>query len=112
MFHFYFHLAFANAKLSKPDDGDWIYIPNRNGMLERINKTMVSEQVQPFFSVDKIVRFELYTLANQRKPDMLSIFDVESIKRSHLDKNRPTRIYIHGWQEWNGLMKGVFNTGE
>lgn len=105
------NLVLANAKLTDDND-DWVYVPNRNGMLERVNKTMALSQVQPFFSAESSVKFELYTLQSQRKPDLLIPNDIESIKKSHLDKSRPTRIYIHGWQEWGGLMKGVFNRGE
>lgn len=106
----FFNLVLANAKLS--DNDEWVFIPTRNGTLERVNKTLALEQVQPFFSVEESVQFELYTLENPHKPDILIPDDTGSIKTSHLNKNRPTRIYVHGWQEWAGLMKGIFKKGE
>lgn len=101
----------GHAKSSDSND-DWVYVPNSNWMLERVSKKMVEEQMQLFFSADDSVQLELYTLQNPHKPDILLPDNIESIKNSHMNKNRPTRIYIHGWQEWGGLMKGIFNRGK
>ncbi|XP_037935734.1 pancreatic lipase-related protein 2-like [Teleopsis dalmanni] len=43
------------------------------------------------------VKFYLYTQSNPNTPDQLYIDDIESVKSSHFEKSRLTKILIHGW---------------
>ncbi|KAL2730514.1 phospholipase A1 VesT102-like [Vespula maculifrons] len=43
------------------------------------------------------VYFYLYTANNRIYPDAISINDLESLKKSNFNFNRPTRIITHGW---------------
>lgn len=61
-------------------------------------------------SDDDEVTFELYTLKNPSNPQMLSLRSLQSITSSNFDRHIPTRIYIHGWQEWHN-MKLLLNDG-
>ncbi|KAL2735408.1 phospholipase A1 VesT102-like [Vespula squamosa] len=43
------------------------------------------------------VYFYLYTRNNRVHPDAISINNIESLKKSNFNFNRPTRIITHGW---------------
>lgn len=87
-------------------------MPTRNGLPTRVNLAEAMAQVQPFFLVENDVTFELYTLKNKINPQILSMDNITSITESNFNKNVPTRIYIHGWQEYGGIMKKCFNDGK
>lgn len=87
-------------------------MPTRNGSIARVNLTEAMAQLQPFFFVEHDVTFELYTLKNQIAPQILSMDNITSITTSNFNKDLPTRIYIHGWQEYGGNMKKCFNDGK
>lgn len=52
---------------------------------------------QPFFAIDKDVRFELYTDKNPNEGQILELNNYATIKRSNFNWLRPTRFIIHGW---------------
>ncbi|XP_046821663.1 endothelial lipase-like [Vespa crabro] len=43
------------------------------------------------------VFFYLYTINNRKEPDVISINDLESLKKSNFNFNRSTQIITHGW---------------
>lgn len=51
----------------------------------------------PFFSVDEDVRFELYTMKNPKEAQVLELNNYTTVKKSHFNWLRPTRIIVHGW---------------
>lgn len=87
-------------------------MPTRNGSITRVNLAEAMAQVEPYFLVEEDVQFELYTLNNKITPQVLSMDNVTSITASNFNKNVPTRIYIHGFLEYGGNMKRLFNDGK
>lgn len=49
------------------------------------------------FDVETDVRFELYTSQNPKQPQMLTLGNYTTVKKSHFNWRHPTRILIHGW---------------
>lgn len=111
-FHFLiFSSNFSASANAKPADlEEWVFVPGRNGTIERVN--LAEAEIQPYFLVEEDVSFELYTLKNQATPQILSMNNITSITASNFNKKIPTRIYIHGWQEYGGNMKHTFNDGK
>lgn len=105
------HSALTNAKPSN-NSGNWVLVPNRFGLMHRVNMDDEMSQVQPFFLAEQDVSFELYTLKNQNTPQILSTENITTITSSNFNKKVPTRIYIHGWQERFGSMKKCLNDGK
>lgn len=70
------------------------------------------EQPQLYFTAEADVTFELYTLQNVIKPQIISILNTTTVTSSNFNKTHPTRIYIHGFQEYGGNMKKCFNDGK
>lgn len=66
---------------------------------------------QPFFEVTADVEFNLYTLKNPKKPQVVSPHNLTTILASNYNPNVPTRFFIHGWQE-RGNMKKHFTEGK
>lgn len=58
------------------------------------------------------VTFELYTLKNKHKPQVLLPGNLLTIETSNFNGSLPTRIYIHGFLEFAGNMKSHFNDGK
>lgn len=116
----YFFIEFSNDFIhfsalssAKPLDADeWVLVPSGNGSIIRVNLAVEMLRAEPAFSPEKDVTFELYTLKNMDKPQILSMDDITSITESNFNKNVATRIYIHGWQEYLGNMKKCFNDGK
>lgn len=90
----------------------WALVPSRFGFPIPVNVAKFLASPRPFFDVNSDVEFDLYTLKNKEEPQILVLGDVESIKSSNFNKNVPTRIYVHGWQEHGSTMKRTFNDGE
>ena len=63
------------------------------------------------FDVNRDVQFDLYTLRNPTKPQILKINDANSIDKSNFNRDLPTRIFIHGWQGIKIFAK-VLTTGK
>lgn len=93
------------------DDG-WVIVPDRSGRPIRVR--LDDESVVALaskFKVEEDVTFELYTMENPHEPQILSPENIKSFEQSYFNKSRPTRIYIHGWQERMGMMKKLLNDG-
>lgn len=106
---------FTSAELSSLKDlkDGWTLVPNRFGFPTPVNVTeALASSPHPLFDPVEDVQFELYTLENRNKPQILASYDVTSITSSNFNKSRPTRIIIHGWQEYFGNMKRVFKDGK
>ncbi|XP_055300053.1 inactive pancreatic lipase-related protein 1-like [Sitodiplosis mosellana] len=100
-------LAHTNA--NPIDSNKWVFVPTRNGLITRVNLAEAMAQVEPYFSVEQDVTFELYTLKNKITPQILLMDNVTSITASNFNRNVPTRIYVHGFLEYGGNMKKIFN---
>lgn len=87
-------------------------MPTRNGTIARVNLTEAMEMIQPYFQLEQDVKFELYSLKNPNKPQILSLDDLNTITTSNFNKNVPTRIFIHGWQEYGNSLRNIFTDGK
>lgn len=94
------------------DENGWEWIPTRSGFPIPVNLARAMSKPQPLFNVENDVVFELYTLKNKVQPHILSPYNIHSITTSNFDGSLPTRIYIHGWQEYMGIMKKTLNDGK
>ncbi|KAL9894027.1 pancreatic triacylglycerol lipase-like [Glossina fuscipes fuscipes] len=93
--------AFPTAENNNRQNGEngW-YVPQLDGSfvwMERQTAEVALNDLQKqtkflFNNVD----FYLYTRANKRKPQVISMAD-KSIDASNFDAAKPTRIVIHGW---------------
>lgn len=91
------------------DADEWVLVPSSNGSIIRVNLALEMRQMEPDFSPEKDVAFELYTLKNVDKPQILSTNDITSITKSNFNKNVPTRIYIHGKKIFRVFFRIFFN---
>lgn len=98
--------------LEKDHDDGWTWVPTRSGIPMPLKVATALSQPQLLFNVEDDVTFELYTLKNKEQPQILVPGDVLSVTSSNFNRSLPTRIYIHGWQEYAGNMKSYFNDGE
>lgn len=55
------------------------------------------EEVLFVFDTQKDVQFELFTPQNPNRPDLLTLGNYTTVKKSHFKWWRQTRILIHGW---------------
>lgn len=94
------------------ESNELIFVPTYDGRITRINVTEASLQAQPYFEVEQEVAFELFTLKNPNKVQILSLNNITSITASNFNKKVPTRIFIHGWQEYSGTLKKIFIEGK
>lgn len=101
----------ANARLPALEEG-WTFVPTRGGFPIPVNIMEALEQPQLYFTAEADVTFELYTLQNVIKPQIISILNTTTVTSSNFNKTHPTRIYIHGFQEYGGNMKKCFNDGK
>lgn len=77
-----------------------------------VNLAYFFQRSQTFdFIAKDNVAFELFSLKNPEKPQILSPFDLSTITSSNFNKSSPTRIYVHGWMEIGSLMKSYINDG-
>lgn len=60
----------------------------------------------PYFPIAFVVRFELYTRDNIEVPQLLSP-DNDTLLQTNYDPNRPTRMFIHGWNT-RGILTPLF----
>lgn len=100
----------TNAIPLNVKDG-WTLVPTRSGFPIPVKLANALSQPELYFNVENDVLFELYTLKNKQEPQILSPQNISTITSSHFNKTLPTRIYIHGWQEYAGNMKKCFNDG-
>lgn len=61
------------------------------------------EDDYPYFPIRSAVRFELYTRDNPNEPQLLSHCNESSLTNTSYDPNRPTRMFIHGWNSKGAL---------
>lgn len=87
-------------------------MPTRSGIPIPINLANALAKPQLLFNVEEDVTFELYTLKNKLKPQILLPGNLLTIEASNFNGSLPTRIYIHGFLEFAGNMKSQFNDGE
>lgn len=55
------------------------------------------EDISGFFVAENDVKFYLFTRLNPNAGQELKFNDVNSIRNSNYDGNKPTRFIIHGW---------------
>ncbi|XP_031622980.1 uncharacterized protein LOC116340565 [Contarinia nasturtii] len=92
--------------IAKPlESNELILVPTYDGKVTRVNITEAMTQVQTFFDAEQEVTFELFTLKNANKLQILSLNNITSITASNFNKKVPTRFFIHGWQERLSLKK-------
>jgi len=103
-------LATINASpLNLETEDGWTWVPTRSGIPMPVKVASAFSGPQLLFNVESDVVFELYTLKNKKQPQILKPGNVSSVTSSNFNQSLPTRIYIHGWQEWAGNMKNYFN---
>lgn len=78
-------------------DGEFTLVPHTDGKLHRVHTASALTEPFPHFSLRFGVHFRLSTLKNPTEPQEISVLDVASLKKSHFNASRPTRINIHGW---------------
>lgn len=57
------------------------------------------ESIDPHFDAYRDVRLLLSTRQNLGGPQTLQFRNLLSVQQSHFDRNRPTRVLVHGWWE-------------
>lgn len=57
------------------------------------------DATDPFFNPINDVRILLSTRQNRNNPQQLLFGNLNSVQNSNFDRNRPTRVLIHGWWE-------------
>lgn len=87
------------------NQGEWCLIPSEDGILYRVNTAEALSEPIPPFSPRFEVRYELFTLNNTDTPQLLDQFDLDSIRNSNFDRNRPTRFVTHGWRAGGSLTR-------
>ena len=58
-----------------------------------------SESIDPHFDAYRDVRILLSTRQNRNNPQQLQFRNLLSVQQSNFNRNRPTRILVHGWFE-------------
>lgn len=71
-----------------------VYVPDGNGKWEWVN---VNTALGMNFDSHGDVQFWLFTRRNPQDGQLLKFQDQRSLSQSFFNKNRPTRIVIHGW---------------
>lgn len=61
------------------------------------------DKEDPSFDVRFNVFFRLYTRENPKEPQDISVWDLETIRKSHFKASRATRFCVHGWNN-RGLL--------
>lgn len=61
-------------------------------------KLQKNEEISELFAAERDVKFYLFTRLNPTVRQELNINDINSIRNSNYDGNKPTRLIIHGWQ--------------
>ena len=57
------------------------------------------EPIDPQFDAARDTRILLQTRQNRLNPQQLTFRNLNSVQQSHFDRNRPTRVLVHGWWE-------------
>lgn len=57
------------------------------------------ELINPMFDAYTNVRILLQTRQNRDNPQVLNFRDLQSVQNSNFNRNRPTRVLVHGWWE-------------
>jgi hypothetical protein len=70
------------------------------------------EPIDPRFDAYRDVRILLQTRENRLNPQQLAFRNLNSIQQSHFDRNRPTRVLVHGWWEDDESDIGVDTSAE
>lgn len=91
---------------STNDDEKLTYIHDNEGHLQKVEIDKASNE-SAYFSVDSDIFFELYTRKNPTKPQILSLNNITTVRKSNFNWRLPTRILIHGWYS-EGLLTPRF----
>ncbi|CAD7079340.1 unnamed protein product [Hermetia illucens] len=94
-------LGLVAAVLAAPaeyDPTEWTVIPDENYNMHLVNMKDVEFELELAQRADFAVKFYLYTKSNPKTSQELVTGDEESVKRSHFNKDHPTRILSHGWR--------------
>lgn len=62
----------------------------------------MEEPISPQFDAYRDVRILLQTRQNRVNPQQLSFRNLPSITNSNFNRDRPTRVLVHGWLEDDG----------
>lgn len=112
---FTLNLVVANGDLLPKLKKGWTFVPTKFGVPVPVNvadlANMFQGPQQITFFPENHTAFELYTLKNPKKPQIISPSNLTTVTSSNFKKNLPTRIYIHGWRE-SGRMKRYLNEGK
>jgi hypothetical protein len=67
---------------------------------------LVYQTVEAFDPIND-VRLLLSTRRNVAIPQVLRFGDIESVRNSHFDRNKPTTFLIHGYLEGQNAISGL-----
>lgn len=70
------------------------------------------QPINPQFDAYRDTRILLQTRQNKLNPQQLAFRNLNSVQQSHFDRNRPTRVLIHGWWEDDGSDINVETSAE
>lgn len=97
----------SDPPISTDDDVNFTWIRNEFGQIDRVPLDQAPKEPALFFTVEKDVRFELFTHKNPIKPSLLVLDDYQSVKNSNFNPEYPTRFLVHGWNS-EGLLTPRF----
>lgn len=96
--------ATALNSLNLKKDDRWEWMPTLSGIPIPINLANPLSQPQLLsFNAKDEVSFELNTLKNDYTRQILLPGNMRTFTESNFNKSLPTRIYTHGWMEYNGM---------
>lgn len=88
-------------------ESEFVLVPDFDGSVYSVNVDAALEEPFPYFPINTAVRFELFTVSNPTEPQLITHRDEATLSNSNFDPNRPTRIFIHGWNS-QGLLTPRF----
>lgn len=91
-----FNFLFINYIAPAKYTDKYVYLPDKNFLPVKVSLANLEVTPQLYYDAMAEVSFELYTLKNPTKAQIISPEDNKSITESNLNPNIPTRIIIHG----------------
>lgn len=98
-------IEFANPPTAVENEGEWCLIPDVDGNLYKVNTMQAMMEPLPYFSPRFGVKFELFTKSNPDQAQRLDPENLEALKTSNFNPNRPTRFVTHGWRAGGYLIE-------
>lgn len=81
---------------------EWHRIPQIDGSFQLMTDTQIQEQLESDpeqYAYDPFtdIVYHLYTPQNPDQSQIIQVNDVESLRASNFNPQRPTRLVVHGW---------------